>query len=245
MADYATRSPVDSDRDLTSQQPMRHSQTVGETAAEAGGDIMRSAKDQGRQVVAETSRQARGLYHQARSEVDSQVRVQHGRAVSGLRALADETGRLAERSDESGPVTQFAQDAATRLRRAGDWLEDREPARLVDEVKTYARRHPGMFLAGAAILGVVAGRMAKNLAGESGSAAMGTAPVVPASRASTMDGGVTAGPVATGAVANGPVANGPVANGPYGTGPIAAGPMGAGPIEMQPADGHSASAGRS
>ena len=38
-------------------------------------------------------------------------------------------------------------------------MQAREPGYLVDQVRAYARRRPGMFLLGAAVAGVVAGRL--------------------------------------------------------------------------------------
>jgi hypothetical protein len=38
-------------------------------------------------------------------------------------------------------------------------LQSREPAELLDEVRRFARRKPGMFLLGAAAAGVLAGRL--------------------------------------------------------------------------------------
>jgi len=43
------------------------------------------------------------------------------------------------------------------------WLERREPGAVLDEIRGYARRKPGMFLLGAAALGVLAGRITRNL----------------------------------------------------------------------------------
>jgi len=208
MADYATRSPVDADRNQTAQQPGQQAKAAGGAAVEGGADVARTVKEQGRQVVQETGRQARGLYQKARSEVDSQARTQQDRAAAGLRALADEADAMAQQGGQSGPVTQFAHQASDQLRRAGQWLDEREPSHLINEVKSYARQHPAAFLTGAAILGVLAGRVVKNLASDSDagsgrmdSARMGSGysgngqtsvgatvtPVAPASPVSTWD----------------------------------------------------------
>jgi hypothetical protein len=54
------------------------------------------------------------------------------------------------------------------------WLESREPGDLVAEVRSYARRNPGTFLVGAALLGVVAGRLTRNVAAVSSDRSSGT-----------------------------------------------------------------------
>jgi hypothetical protein len=42
-------------------------------------------------------------------------------------------------------------------------LQNREPADLLEEVRSYARRKPGTFLLGAALAGVVAGRLTSGI----------------------------------------------------------------------------------
>ena len=44
-------------------------------------------------------------------------------------------------------------------------LQNREPAELLDEVRSFARRKPGLFLLGAAAAGVVAGRLTRGVHG--------------------------------------------------------------------------------
>ena len=165
MADIAVRPT--STADGTAEHIKDQTNAVGESAVSAGGDVVWSAKDQGREIAAEAGRQAKDLYGRARTEMADQARTQQKRAASGLFAVADEAARIADRGGESGPVTRVVQDASARIAQAGRWLEDREPGQLLDDVKRYARRHPGAFLLAAAALGVVAGRFAKDLTGAS------------------------------------------------------------------------------
>ncbi|MEV0003206.1 hypothetical protein AB0H28_13090 [Micromonospora sp. NPDC050980] len=137
---------------------------VGSDAAHAGGAVAQTAKEQGREVVGETRRQARDLYGEARHQVAGQAGEQQRRAAGGLRSLADEMRSMAEQGGGSGPVTELAHQAAERVHGVAGWLEQREPGDLLNEVKGYARRNPGTFLVGAALLGVVAGRLTRNIA---------------------------------------------------------------------------------
>lgn len=231
MADYATRSPVDGDRTQTTQQPGQQAKAAGGAAVEAGADVARTVKEQGREVVQETGRQARGLYMKARSELDSQARAQQDRAVTGLRALADEADAMAEQGGQSGPVTQFAHQASDQLRRAGQWLDQREPSHLIDEVKTYARQHPAAFLAGAAILGVLAGRVVKNLASDSDGSS----------------GGMQSSRIGSGMSTNGQSSVGVPATPVMPASPVSTWdtPESTTAVGVQPADGYSTAAGRS
>jgi hypothetical protein len=134
---------------------------VGQRAAGAAGDVAQTTKEHGEEVVAEARRQARDLAQEARTGMREQATAQRDRAVGGLRALGDELEQMAERGGQSGAATEIARQVADRTRDVARFLESREPGDLVDEVRAYARRRPGTFILGAAVAGVLAGRMTK------------------------------------------------------------------------------------
>lgn len=136
---------------------------VGSEAAQAGGAVAQTAKEQGTEVGREAARQARNLYGEARTQLASQTAEQQRRAAGGLRSLADEMRSMAEQGGQAGPVTELARQAADRVQGVAGWLEAREPGDLVSEVRGYARRNPGTFLVGAAVLGVLAGRLTRSI----------------------------------------------------------------------------------
>ena len=136
---------------------------VGQHAREAGGQVAQTATDQARQVAAETGRQARDLLGEAQGQARDQAAVQQQRAARQLHTVADELGQMASNGGQSGVATEFARQAAGRVHGAASWLEEREPADLLDEVRHFARRRPGVFLIGAALAGLAAGRLTRGL----------------------------------------------------------------------------------
>jgi hypothetical protein len=68
---------------------------------------------------------------------------------------------MSEKSDGNGMVPEVARQASERTRAVASWLAEREPGDLLAEVRTFARRKPGLFLAGAALAGVVVGRLTR------------------------------------------------------------------------------------
>jgi hypothetical protein len=137
---------------------------VGQTAAQAGGQVAQTGKEQAQNVVGEATRQARDLVGEARMQVRDQAGTQKGRAVDGLRTLADELDQMAQQGGQSGMATEVARQAAQRAHGLADHLDRHEAAELLEQVRAYARRRPVAFLAGAAVLGVLAGRMTRGLA---------------------------------------------------------------------------------
>jgi hypothetical protein len=70
---------------------------------------------------------------------------------------------MARNSEQDGVATDLARDAAARARTAAEWLADRDPGSLLDEVRSFARRKPGTYLALALGAGVLAGRLTRGL----------------------------------------------------------------------------------
>jgi hypothetical protein len=66
-------------------------------------------------------------------------------------------------SSESGMASNLVSQAATRAGDVAGWLENRDPSAILEDVKRFARRRPGVFIAIAAGTGILVGRLAKSL----------------------------------------------------------------------------------
>jgi hypothetical protein len=132
-----------------------------EQAGAAGQRVAETASDQGAQVAREARAQARDLLGQARDQVTEQARSTQSQAADGLHSLAGELREMADGGERQGVASDLAAEAADRLGSLADWLGRREPGDLVDEVRRLARRRPGAFLIGAAVAGVLAGRLTR------------------------------------------------------------------------------------
>lgn len=142
---------------------------VGHSVRDAGGHVAQSATDQARQVVTESGRQARDLLGEAKGQAREQASTQQHKAAQQLRTVADELSDMAAKGGQSGLATDVVQQAAERVRGVASWLDQREPGDLLDGVRDFAQRRPGAFLVGAAVAGVVAGRLTRGLTGAAGS----------------------------------------------------------------------------
>lgn len=136
---------------------------VADTAKQAGAQVAGTVQEQAANVTAEAGRQAKHLLYQARSELTEQAASTQQRVSEGLHALADELSAMVTHSDQDGPATDLARQAADRAHQAAGWLADRDPGSLLDEVRSFGRRKPGTYLAIALGAGVLAGRLARGL----------------------------------------------------------------------------------
>ncbi len=73
---------------------------------------------------------------------------------------------MARAGDQSGVAAGLVDDVAKRAHDAASWLDSRDPGSLLEEARSFARRRPGAFLAIAAGVGVVAGRLSRSLVDE-------------------------------------------------------------------------------
>src|SRR5215218_7959002 len=145
----------------TSQVARDEAGEVGRTAADAGRQVVGTAAEQAKTVAQEATAQARDLVGEARGQVQQQARNGQQKATDGIRALSAELREMAGSGAQQGTVSEVARQAADRVDRVAGWLGEREPGDLVQEVRSFASRRPGVFLAGAALAGVVVGRLTR------------------------------------------------------------------------------------
>ncbi len=137
---------------------------VAGAGVQAAKEVASTAKGEAATVLAETKQQAASLFETARDEVRSQSGVQQQRLASGLHSLAQELGGMASGAEQQGQLSDLMKQAAQKGGEIAHWLETHEPADLLREVQSYARRRPVAFLALCGLAGIVAGRVARSAA---------------------------------------------------------------------------------
>lgn len=146
------------------QDAKEESAAIAHTATDAAKDVGQSAKEEGSAVAAEAKDQFQDLYGQTRDELTDQATKQQERIASGLHAMGNDLGVMARSSEEDGLASELVRETSQRVSQLASWLSDREPGDVLNEVKSYARRQPGMFIGVAAVAGLVAGRLTRALA---------------------------------------------------------------------------------
>ncbi|HXH34152.1 MAG TPA: hypothetical protein VNJ54_07030 [Plantibacter sp.] len=158
--------PPDSGRSGTVDTAKEQAGQLADSAKASASEVAQSAKSAATDVAGEAKRQAKDLLHESRTELIDQAGAQQQRVAAGLRSLGDELGGMARSSEQPGVAADLVSQAASRADSVASWLDARDPGSLLSEVKDFARRSPGTFIGLAALAGVVAGRLAKNLAAD-------------------------------------------------------------------------------
>ena len=148
-------------------------QQVATAAVTQARDLAGTAREEAAQVGEELSEQARSLLEETRGQLQDQAQTQVERLSETLRRFGAQGQALAEgRPSQAGPLPAYVRDAAGRLEQLADDVDTRGVEGLVDDLQSFARRRPGVFLLGAAAVGFGVGRLirAKSSDGEEATA---------------------------------------------------------------------------
>jgi DNA polymerase II small subunit/DNA polymerase delta subunit B len=152
--------PVGDESGDTPEMKERASQAAG-TAKEEGAHVAETAKGEAQQVVGEAKAKAADLVNETKSQVDQQSRNQMQALATKLDELRREIDSMVDGSDIQGTVTELARQLSDKTRTLSSQLAERDPKDMLEDVRSFARRRPGTFLAGATVAGVVAGRLTR------------------------------------------------------------------------------------
>jgi hypothetical protein len=141
---------------------------AAQQASDSARSVARTAKSEAAGVAAEAKSEAANLLSEARTQLSGQAASQQQKAASGLRSISDQLQAMSKASDQPGLAADLVRQAAERSGDAAAWLDRSDPAALLDEVASFARRRPGTFLLLAAGAGVLAGRLTRGLSAGAG-----------------------------------------------------------------------------
>lgn len=174
---------------MTDPSTTEKAQAAASTAVDEGRHVTGVAKDEAQNVASEVSAQTRQLVGETRQQVaqqlDDQSRQQRDKLVGTLATLSDDLSQMADRSESSGLAVLATREIADRTRSLQSYLDGRDPRELLDDARDFARRRPGVFLLGALVAGVVAGRVVRGAkdAPQVGVGSTAPAPTTPATPA--------------------------------------------------------------
>lgn len=138
---------------------------LSHSGVQAGKHVAAVARERASGVAAEAGRQGGDLLRQAQGQLGEQAARGQQQLANRLLSLSDELCSMAGASGQGGMAAGVASQAASRVRAAGQWLEERKPGQVADEVQSFARGRPAIFLVLAAGAGLVAGRLTRGLKG--------------------------------------------------------------------------------
>lgn len=137
---------------------------LAHTAGDQAKGVVDTARSEVSSVAHEAKYQAKDLLAQSQQEMKEQARTQQQRIAGGLRTVGGDLESMADGAASDSLASDLVRQVSSRVSSAAAWLDGREPADVLNEVKRFARRRPAVFILSAAIAGVVVGRLTRALA---------------------------------------------------------------------------------
>lgn len=135
-------------------------QEVAAVATDQAREVAGLVREQATQLTQDLSEQGRTLYEETRQQVAEQADVQTQALAQTLHRWGAESQALVEgRPADAGTVGVCVRQCADRLYQAASEIEIRGASGLLEEAQDFARRRPGAFLFGAALIGFGGGRL--------------------------------------------------------------------------------------
>ncbi len=137
------------------------------------GQATEHAKQQSQQLAHQARQQASELANRGTEQAKSQLANQKHNASQRLTPIQSALRESAQqlRNQGQGQVGEYAEKAADQVERFSSYLRQTEVDEIMDEVRGFARRRPGLFLGSAAAVGFFATRFLKSTSEEASSAA--------------------------------------------------------------------------
>lgn len=138
--------------------------TASSGSYEASGDgPSGQAQQKAQEVASQAQDKAKDAAGQARSRVRDQVDERSTQAGEQVKSSAGDVRSVAEELRKQGKdkPAKYAEQAADRAERLGDWLEDSDGDKILNDIEDFARSKPWAVVAGGVALGFAASRLLK------------------------------------------------------------------------------------
>lgn len=173
-----------SKEDIAAEAGKAEGQQLKDEATASGRRVKETAKDQAVAAKDEAVDQAQDLLGQLKNDLQSYVGPQQERLASTVRSVSDEVTALSQgKKPETEYVTGLLGSVSGTVDSFASSLENKDAQDLLGDVRRFAARRPGTFLAIAAGIGLLAGRATRSAKdsdeiGNSNDAAAATQPRV-------------------------------------------------------------------
>ena len=161
-SDTTGSSSTPSTGDLARAAAGKAPEVAGDVAGHAT-DVASQAADQAKVVAGQAKDHVVGLLGQARSELVDQADGRSRQAAAGLQSLSSQLAALRDgRPADAGMLGTYIGEVEHRVSGLAERLHNGGAQGAIDDLTGFARRRPGLFLAGAVGLGFLAGRVARS-----------------------------------------------------------------------------------
>jgi ElaB/YqjD/DUF883 family membrane-anchored ribosome-binding protein len=127
------------------------------------GEAKEQAQAKAKEVAGKAQDQMGRAADRAQGRLREQVDARSTQAGERVHSVAGDAHSVAEELRKQGKdaPARYAEQAADRAERVGDWLRDSDGDRILADVEDFARRNPMALVAGGLAVGFMAARLLK------------------------------------------------------------------------------------
>jgi hypothetical protein len=141
--------------------PREAASHVKDQVAEQGTQLKDTATQHAGAVAEEAKAKARSVVDDTREEVGKQLDEQGRRLGETVRTTSDQLRSMADRADP-GMVADVTRQIGDKLSSVADTMQRDGVQGVADDLRSFARRQPAVFLAGAGIAGFFVARLLRS-----------------------------------------------------------------------------------
>jgi hypothetical protein len=143
---------------------------AADVTREQATQVVGTAKDQAQDLAQQAAQQAKSTVRQLQDDLRARADQEASKLAETMRSASEQMRSMATSAggEQRSLMTNLMSEGAQIADRFASRLDAGGVERAVAEVRSWARRNPGGFLLGAAVAGVVAGRLARNLSSDDG-----------------------------------------------------------------------------
>lgn len=161
---HAAETGTTTKKDVAAEKSKAEASQLKHEAADSGQRVKETAKEQAGAVKQEATAQVQNLLGQLTSDLREQVAPQQERIASSVRSVSDEISALSRgEKPETDFVTGLLGNVSGRVDSMASSLENKDAKDLLQDIRRFAARRPGTFLAVAAGIGLLAGRATRGV----------------------------------------------------------------------------------
>lgn len=134
--------------------------SVAGTAKEQAANVAGTAAEQAKTVASEAVNEAKNLLGDARQQLRTQANEQSDKVATLVGDLGGQLRKMADAGDQ-GMAKDLLKSVADQAEQISSRLSEGGLDRTLEDARRLARNRPGLFLAGAAVAGFVAARVAR------------------------------------------------------------------------------------
>ncbi|MEO8694426.1 MAG: hypothetical protein ABI658_12970 [Acidimicrobiales bacterium] len=131
------------------------------TLVEKASDVGSTISDQTRNVANDAKDHARQIVGESRESLRSEASTQAARLATTMREIGGQLRSMSQSQSGGGMAVDVSRQLSDAANRAAEKLDTGGIDDVLTDLKRFARRRPGLFLAGAVGAGFAAGRLLK------------------------------------------------------------------------------------